>query len=583
VWTLARIADAEARTLVRDFLADSDDTVRQAAIHVSSLWKDWGATSRLVELLQGPSDQNRRAAAEALGRIGNKSAIPAILEASSKAGDRISAHSLTYALIEIGDPLRTQVGLQTASPLTRRTALVALDQMDDSRLDATEVARLLVSREPLLKETASWIVGRHPEWAASLATVMGQQIDRADLTAADRSELEQQLGRFAKSAEIRSLLADRLGNPKAAREARKSALRAMAWSNLDSLQVPGTWVTAIVHLINDRSPASDVELIDLAVATARTLKPTGDRSTTLRAPLMNIAGDDSLRAELRLDAMAALPKGLDHTSPAVFTFLIDQLKTDRPVATRTTAADVLAKAKLSQDQLLALATALRSAGPVEVGRLLDAFDQSNDEALGLKLVEDLGHSAALSSLRIDALKAHLAKFGDSVKQRAEELYVRLNVDLPKQQARLKELLGTLAAGDVRRGQLVFHSEKAACYSCHAIGYRGGNVGPDLTKIGSVRSQRDLLEAIVYPSASFVRSYEPLVIATSDGKVYNGLIRGENAEELLLATGVNQETKITRRAIDEIRPSTVSVMPSGFDQQLAPQELADLIAFLRACR
>ena len=46
--------------------------------------------------------------------------------------------------------------------------------------------------------------------------------------------------------------------------------------------------------------------------------------------------------------------------------------------------------------------------------------------------------------------------------------------------------------------LRFHSEKAACFTCHAIGYRGGDVGPDLTKVGQIRSERDLLEAIVYP-------------------------------------------------------------------------------------
>ena len=142
---------------------------------------------------------------------------------------------------------------------------------------------------------------------------------------------------------------------------------------------------------------------------------------------------------------------------------------------------------------------------------------------------------------------------------------------------------TLSAGDVRRGQLVFHSEKAACYSCHAIGYRGGNVGPDLTRIGTVRAERDLLEAIVFPSASLVRSFEPIAVATRDGKVYNGLLRGENADELILATGVNQEARIARREIEEMRPSTVSVMPAGLDQQLTPQELADLVAFLKACR
>jgi putative heme-binding domain-containing protein len=170
-----------------------------------------------------------------------------------------------------------------------------------------------------------------------------------------------------------------------------------------------------------------------------------------------------------------------------------------------------------------------------------------------------------------------------VHKSAEALYAKLNVDAAKQKVRLEQLMSTLSAGDIRRGQLVFHSEKAACYSCHAIGYRGGIVGPDLTKIGSVRSERDLMEAIVFPSVSLVRSFEPIAVATRDGKVYNGLLRGETADDILLATGVNQEARVARRDIEEIRPSTVSIMPAGLDQQLTPQELADLVAFLKACK
>jgi putative heme-binding domain-containing protein len=263
--------------------------------------------------------------------------------------------------------------------------------------------------------------------------------------------------------------------------------------------------------------------------------------------------------------------------------LIGKIDRGQPVSARTTAADVLARARLTTAQLSSLADALRSSGPVEVDRLLTAFEQTTDEAIGLKLIKVLGDSSVLTSLRPDALKAHLAKYGPTVQKSAEALYARLNVDAAKQKAHLEQLLTTLSAGDVRRGQLVFHSEKAACYSCHAIGYRGGNVGPDLTRIGSVRAERDLLEAIVFPSVSFVRSFEPIAVATQDGKVYNGLIRGETADELILATGVNQEARIARRAIEEMRPSTVSIMPAGLDQQLTPQELADLVAFLKACR
>jgi putative heme-binding domain-containing protein len=81
----------------------------------------------------------------------------------------------------------------------------------------------------------------------------------------------------------------------------------------------------------------------------------------------------------------------------------------------------------------------------------------------------------------------------------------------------------------------------------------------------------------------VRSFEPVAVATNSGKVYNGLIRGETADELLLAIGVNQEEQIARREIEEIRPSSISIMPAGLDQRLTHQEPADLVAFLKECK
>jgi putative heme-binding domain-containing protein len=325
------------------------------------------------------------------------------------------------------------------------------------------------------------------------------------------------------------------------------------------------------------------ELVPFALAAARSLPLPKESAAQLSSPLLRIASDTKVSGELRLSALAAVPGGLRNPDENLFAFLLGKLPRTETVAGRTTAADVLARAKLTPAQLGRLAETLRSAGPVEVDRLLVAFEQSNDESLGLKLLTALLGSPALSSLRADAVKAHLAKYPPTVQKEIETLLARINVDAAKQKAQLEQLLPTMSAGDIRRGQVVFHSEKAACYSCHAIGYRGGNVGPDLTKIGSVRAERDLLEAIVFPSASLVRSFEPITVATSDGKVYNGLLRGETADELRLATGVNQEARIARREIDEIRPSTVSIMPAGLDQQLTHQELADLVAFLKACK
>jgi putative heme-binding domain-containing protein len=130
---------------------------------------------------------------------------------------------------------------------------------------------------------------------------------------------------------------------------------------------------------------------------------------------------------------------------------------------------------------------------------------------------------------------------------------------------------------------VFYSTKAACSSCHAIGYLGGNIGPDLTHIGKIRNERDLLESIVFPSASFVRSYEPWLVTTKDGRVHNGVLRKDAPDEIVLATNATEEVRILRSDIEDMQPSKVSIMPAGLDQLLTPRELADLVAFLKACK
>jgi len=109
------------------------------------------------------------------------------------------------------------------------------------------------------------------------------------------------------------------------------------------------------------------------------------------------------------------------------------------------------------------------------------------------------------------------------------------------------------------------------------------MGPDLTRIGRVRTERDLLEAIAFPSASFVRGYEPMLLKTKNGEQSVGVILGETATHIQLAMGPGLERRVPRNEIAEITPSPVSLMPAGLDRVLTQQELADLIAFLKSLK
>ena len=47
------------------------------------------------------------------------------------------------------------------------------------------------------------------------------------------------------------------------------------------------------------------------------------------------------------------------------------------------------------------------------------------------------------------------------------------------------------------------------------------------RIGETRTERDLLESILYPSLSFVRSFEPVLIVTDDGRTTSDLTRASS--------------------------------------------------------
>lgn len=589
VWALTRIDDAAARAAAREALFDEDEQVRQSALHAASLWRDAAARPWLTVLLEKGTPTNRRLAAECLGRIGDTADAPALLAAAATDGeiDRSLEHAIIYALIEIGARHSTRAGLAAGNPAARRAALIALDQMEGGGLKAGECVELLSSPELPVRQAAEWIAAGHPEWGDALVHYLAGRLlepplEDTEAETVRSAALEEQLVRFAATASVQEMLAGALAAPEVSPDARRTALRAMARARLAA--PPEAWIAALAAVLD----GGDSELLDAAVVTVRALPPTEQPAAEqplapLTEALLRVSRSEALPPETRLAALAALPGRVAEVDGPLFALIVEHLPADRPVEVRTAAAEGIAKCLLGGQQLLALTTAFETVGPLDADRVLSAFEQTTDAEIGRALAAALGASPALSALRPDAVKARLEKFGPELQPQLAELLALLHVDTAQQQARLEELLAHLGEGDVRRGHAVFYSAKASCTACHALGYVGGRIGPDLTRVGQIRTERDLLEAIVFPSASFVRSYESLVVLTSDGLVHNGLIREETPEAIVLTTGLNKEVRVRREEIDEVQPSSVSVMPSGLEQQLSPRDLADLIAFLRAAK
>lgn len=537
-----------------------------------------GSSDYAGALRRGLEQLANRLERKAIGEEHKRGWVNSIIKHIAITTDPWLEHSLIYALIRLHARDAILTHLKDSSSNARRAALITLDQMEGGNLDATPVVADLDASDAKLRATAWWIVSRHPEWGTEVAGHLRKRLlTAAKSPAQERDELIQQFAQLSKSKAIQDLLADAIQPGKTDPAAAVLAMRVMARANLK--ETPSAWLAALTVVLESR----DQELLREAAATTRALRLPKQVPGALTSSLRKIGGLVDNTPVVRLTALAALPTGLAPVDEPLFAFLTDQLKTDQPAGQRTLAADVLSRSKLDAAQLTLLAGALKTTGPLELDRVLDAFMHTKDDKVGSHLLAALETPSLRPALRVDMVKTRLAKFSPELRTRSESLLRALNAELGKQQARLEDLLAQTKGGDIGRGQAVFNNQKTACMVCHSIGYVGGKTGPDLTRIGGIRTERDLLEAVVFPSASFVRSYEPIVVLTTTGQTHNGLIKKDNADELVLVTGPNQEVRIARADIEEIRPSQVSIMPSGLDQQLSVRDLADLIAFLKACK
>ncbi len=570
VWALARIETPQAQAVVRERLGDADASVRQAALHTVSLLRDELAAPRLMKLLTASPHAAREAAA-GLGRIRARAAVPALLAAAAHGRDRTLEHALVYALIEIGDAPATRRGLRSASSRTRRAALLALSEMGRGALDPHEVVPLLASKDPILRETASFVAGRHRDWGAAVLAAYRPWLSDRNLSEERREELRQRLVTYAADPAVQATIAEALGAATTPAPMRIVLLRAMAETPLRA--APVSWVAEVGRAL----AAPEESVVVQAIETARVLWRAGQPSDLVGA-LVALGRSDRRPPELRLAAIGALPEG-HALEEASFRFLVANLAPEHAPLRRAAAAEALGRLGLQEPQLLALADVLVSAGALELPKLLAAYERASSGPVGAKLVATLHQAQSLQSLRALALTRALAKFPAAVKKNGEALLAKIQQDLAEQRSHLAALAAKLRGGDPLRGSTVFNSPKAACSICHRIGWVGDKIGPDLTTIGRIRTPTDLLESIVYPSATFVRGFEPFAVTTNDGSAFAGVLRDETSEGFRLVASATNDKRILRADVREMLPDSVSIMPAGFDQVVTPTELADLVAFL----
>ena len=104
------------------------------------------------------------------------------------------------------------------------------------------------------------------------------------------------------------------------------------------------------------------------------------------------------------------------------------VRSPQPALIRSQGAGIIERAALTREQLTEVTKWVVTAGPLELPRLLRAFDADGDETLGLTLLAALERASSRSSLRPDVLKPRLAKYPPAVQARADALLATVNLD-----------------------------------------------------------------------------------------------------------------------------------------------------------
>ncbi|MBI4626176.1 MAG: c-type cytochrome, partial [Verrucomicrobia bacterium] len=299
------------------------------------------------------------------------------------------------------------------------------------------------------------------------------------------------------------------------------------------------------------------------------------QSNHFDATLRRIVDDPRRAQPTRLKALAAVSRPNQPLGNDAFALLLEILSKGSSPAARVDAARLLARVRLSKAQLLDVAPVLATAEPVELLQLLRPMQKKLDAVAARAWAEKLVRSPYFGSLEESVVKSSFQALSADGYESVLGPAVRAAAAANDAKKRRLELLAADATkGRAAAGRAVF--EASSCAACHKVGDLGRAMGPDLTQIGRIRQPRDLLEAIVFPSASLARGYETGVIETSDGATM-GVIKSESAEGLLVVDAAGQEKTIPHADIVGQTPLSTSLMPAGLEQAFTEQQLLDLVA------
>jgi quinoprotein glucose dehydrogenase len=557
--------------------------VRASAAKVLGEAREVEAFSGLVELLSDKSPRVRFFAAIAVGKLGRPQAaepLLAMLRANNDS-DPYLRHAGVMGLVGSGKTAAWMKASRDESPAARLGVLLALRRERDA-----EIARFLDDSDSRLVLEAARAIHDVPIEGAL------PRLASLPVTASSPLPLLRRIwnaGFRLGGAEHALALAAAAVNDDLPVPARAIPLELLAgWANPPGRDgIVGLWRPIAAR---PAKPAADA----LAQKLAAILRSSTGRAQTaaIRAaanlhikkagePLAALAGDANRPDSVRALALEALGELNDSKAASV----ASRALTLPGSRSRTEALRLLAKIDPAR-AVAPLEDRLRNGSTLErqgAIAILGALQGDAARRLLSDWLDRLIAGKAPPEIQLDLLEAGARRsepeFHDKIK--------KYESTKPRNDP-LSAYREVLAGGARDRGRTIFASRAdVECIRCHKIrgsltDSTGGEVGPELSSVGARLSRADLLESVLSPDKKIAQGFESVVLATADGKVHTGILRGEDAKEVRLITAEGEYVAVPKDSIEQ-RKRGPSAMPADVAAKLSKKELRDLIEFLASLR
>ncbi len=483
--------------------------------------------------------------------------------------------SLEHAVLQMAQ-LTTMVSLQElekeTDPITLRRMLVSFIPDDASSLNLSMgvAAKHLDSGDKDLARVVLNIVIEHADADGSITPKLAKWLVGTDLSPEKLKALQGFCTALIAKPETQKLVTKMLQHT-------SPQIRGVALSILAG-QTGGVsndaWVSALEAALQNGK-----DNLSLVLDAIKKLK-----SAHFDIALQALAADSKRPLAIRLKALDAA-KNVKLTGD---TFVMVKGVVADPsssAAAKIQAAGMIAAAPLAKEQLIEIAPLFATLGPVELKTLLPLVRKSKDVDVGRTIATEIAKNPVIASQQESLYRTAFSDLPpDLFETIIHPAYEKADVANEAKKRQLAPLADkAVASGDAKAGHAAFAAGKGTCMACHKIGEVGRAIGPDLSKIGAIRTERDLLESVLFPSNTLARDYEAHILETSDGQMTMGVIKSHTAEGLLVVDIAGQEKTLPHTQIVGDTTLPTSLMPMGLDQTMPEKDLLDLVAYLRSLR